>query len=255
MGNPESNPQDVLSKLTPEQREFIEELADRIRYFPDFISKETYESIFDRIHISGKTMLDLGAGFVHDGSEFPSQYSRALDDRGVSLVPLDKDSLSARSWGLLSENQESPEDGIAKPVQGDVFQLPFKDGKFDAAISVNIINLMHDRRSAHAFLSEACRVLKSGSSLIISSFGYSEARKAGELVYTDQAPIEEPLRVSDIKKEAINAGFAEVVDIPLDKKRINQALERFRIFLEEKGISFDSVDMAERAGLILNKPK
>lgn len=96
----------------------------------------------------GRTILDIGGG--------TGNYSVALRDAGFAVTHCDP------SPGMVSQALAKPTIGDALVATGEA--LPFKDGSFDCAIAIKVLNHVQDRP---AFMREARRVLLDGPLVLL----------------------------------------------------------------------------------------
>jgi len=75
----------------------------------------------------------FGGGRVFDAGAGTGRYARALADRGLQVVGLD---LSRK---MLERARGR---GLDRLAQGELTQLPFRDGTFDHAIAIHILHLV-----------------------------------------------------------------------------------------------------------------
>lgn len=200
----------------------FEELKDKIYYNADFVSRETYKEIFDGLDLKGKTILELGCGFIplHDQT-----YLREMDGRGANLIPIDRDSVRMSSWTLplSSEGRESQDETIIQPIQADIEDLPFVPSSVDGCISINLLNATRSVEEVKALTDHVYQVLKDGGFFLASTFGYLKfVLEDGSVKYNDNFSVGEIMSVEEIKKIIKESGFREIKDIPLDKEMINK---------------------------------
>lgn len=96
----------------------------------------------------GRSLLDIGGG--------TGNYSVALTEAGFVVAHCDP------SPGMVRRAASKPEIGAA--VAGDGQTLPFRDGSFDCAVAIKVLNHVGDR---DAFMREAKRVVRDGPVVLI----------------------------------------------------------------------------------------
>jgi SAM-dependent methyltransferase len=114
-----------------------------------------YEAVLDRIHVSGRRVLDVGCG--------AGTFLRLCADRGAHVTGLD-----AAAGMLEVAGERVPE---AELVLGDLQALPFPDGSFDVVTGFTSFFFADDIVVA---LAEAKRVARPGSPVAIEVFGRPE---------------------------------------------------------------------------------
>lgn len=115
-----------------------------------FVDKVERKALFNLLQPEpGELTLDVGCG--------TGRYVELLSKRGVRAIGLEPSSpmlvVAKERWG-----------GTASYVRAVAEQLPFRDGVFDAVLSVTTLEFVANVRAA---LSEAARVLKPGGRLVI----------------------------------------------------------------------------------------
>jgi SAM-dependent methyltransferase len=116
----------------------------------------TYQTAIDRLGIGdGQLVLDLGCG--------TGVFLRAAADRGAQVAGLDA------AEGLLSIARQRVPEAIL--LSGDMQELPFADDTFDVVTGFSAFFFADDMTRA---LSEACRVTKSGGTVLAQVFGRPE---------------------------------------------------------------------------------
>lgn len=199
----------------------FEDLKDKIYYNADFISRETYKKIFDKLDLKGKTVLELGCGFIPLHEE---TYLREMDNRGANLIPVDKDSVRMSSW-TLPPSQESREDEtetIIQPVQTQIENLPFGPSSVDGCISINLLN-EKSPEDIKVIAQHIYGVLKEEGFLLVSTFGYLRVSlEDGSVKYNDNFSADQIVSADQVKGILKEVGFSDLEDIPLDQERINK---------------------------------
>lgn len=223
-----------INGFEPYQKEILRGLEGKILNHPDFVAPETYGQIFDAADLkAGDTVLDLGAGYIHVLEDH--SYTHQLEDRGLVLIPVDDDVERLESWLLHPYHQRRENETVVRPVTADVTDTPFKDESVAFALSINLINAPIEK-DTEEILVEAHRILKPTGQLIISSFGYDKMQKPdGTVVYNNGFTEDQFVTAEDVKRMAIEVGFAEVEDLPLDQARIDAEFKSVQEFLEKKG--------------------
>jgi ubiquinone/menaquinone biosynthesis C-methylase UbiE len=112
---------------------------DRTRNLKPRVMDAVIAALSDELDNCGP-ILDLGAG--------TGRFTKPLQGRGVKVVGIDI------SNKMLCKARER---GTSNLVNGDVLELPFKDSKFDACLSVHLLHLIKDWTRA---LKEVARVSK-----------------------------------------------------------------------------------------------
>jgi ubiquinone/menaquinone biosynthesis C-methylase UbiE len=150
--------------------------SDNARIFQDYEGKD-YEGfwtgvgkryldrleqrIISEVLIGGDAILDIGAGFGRLGPCYISKFR------------------SAHMLEPASNLREAAQRTFGAAVQchaGNVYELPFPDGAFDAAL---MIRVFHHLGNPDVALNEVCRVLKPGGMLV---FSYSNKRNIARIV-------------------------------------------------------------------------
>ncbi len=246
-------------RMSKEQKaQFLEEHRNKRALFSrsyDFVSHETYEQIFSKLDLNGKTVINAGAGFSLSGYEITHGLQVANPE--VTLIPFDYTHHKTASWLLLEkEERDETNDSIQlEPVTGDVVALPFKDNSIDGYTSVNLINIPVVHITAETFVrdmfTEAHRVLKQGGFILISSFGYFKfIYKDGRIDYNNQISEDMMLTGGDIKEILSQAGFVEIQNIPLD----NEAIQDSRSSKNGRnGRALDTIEVVEPCAFLAFK--
>ena len=221
----------------------------------DFVSHETYEQLFEKLDLNGKTVINAGAGFSLSGYEITHGLQVANPE--VTLIPFDYIHHKTVSWLLLEkEEKDETNDSIQlEPVTGDVEALPFKDNSIDGYTSVNLINIPVVYITAENFVrtmfSEAHRVLKQGGFILISSFGYFKfIYKDGSVDYNNQINEDAVLTSETIKEILSQTGFTEIQSIPLDDEAIRDSRQ---VKNSRKGKEIDAVEVVEPCAFLAFK--
>lgn len=255
--NPNSHENYSDSQLKPESILQAAAMVDQLSYCADFISRETYDKVFDKLKVRNITMLDVGAGIVPVNPKFgASPYFEALKGRNVKLVPIEHDILRIHTWKLINSHNIVPGVSKAMPVQADVNALPFRESSVDGAISVNYINSFkkNAKESVNNFLEEIYRALKPGGFLIISTFGYTcQLSSRGDLTVNDKIPFNEFVTPAMVKELAKKVGFSKIEDVPLDKEDIERSRARWVKQDQEAGEDVTAILMEDPIGLLLKK--
>ncbi len=238
---------------------FVESvIKGRIGYCADFISKATYERLFDRLPVHGTKMLDIGAGAmplvqVRGGA---GTYLEALEDRGATVIPVERRTLPIHTWKPMRGETEPFGETRAMPVQADANALPFKAASVEGAISVNYINSFEKKakESVKNFLQEVYRTLKPKGFLIISTFGYTcSISSKGEMTVNNRIPFNEFVTAKMVKELAAEVGFTSSEDIPLDKQDIDRSRAKWLEDDQRQGKDVTGILMEEPIGLLLRK--
>ena len=102
----------------------------------------------------GRTVLEVGSG--------SGKISLELSRAGALTVLLDKSVAAVTSSAqLYSENGQ-----IALHTIGDLFELPYSDGTFDAVWSSGVLEHF-ERDGTEAGIREMCRVCKKGGTVLV----------------------------------------------------------------------------------------
>jgi len=113
----------------------------------------------DRLGVaSGDWLLDAGCG--------GGRHCFGAIDRGANVVGLDLDpeGLQIARAGIL-DRQRNGQKAAGGVLQGDVFSLPFPDGRFDRVVCSEVMEHVHDYRGA---IRELTRVLRPGGTMGIT---------------------------------------------------------------------------------------
>src|SRR3989442_3136004 len=97
----------------------------------------------------GRSRLDIGGG--------TGNYTLALREAGFAVTHCDP------SMGMVRRALSKLDNG-AQAVVADGQRLPFRDGRFDCAVAIKVLNHVADRRS---FMREATRVTRSGALIFV----------------------------------------------------------------------------------------
>lgn len=149
------------------------------------------EAALDLLEVSeGERVLDLGFG---GGVTF-----RPLIERGAIVTGVD------RAEDVIVAAERAHRDAIAakqlEVAVGEVQALPFPDGSFDAAVTVNTVYFWPE---LGAGLRELWRVLAPGGRLVVATRSGAAMKKVSREIFTVRAP-------EDIRAAIEAAGFAEV---------------------------------------------
>lgn len=236
--------------------ELITHLEARIkegkRYNDDYVSPETYVSIFDKLgDLKGKKILDLGAGLVQIGAPHGTFYLPAVERKGATLIPVDFEFSNIITWKI-----QQMDEGQIAPLQADAFDLPFKDGTVDGAIVVNLLNLhwssrgLNNHFQAGKLLREIARVTKKPGFVIISNFGYfGSVHENGKITYNNDIPEDQILPASEIRQLSEQNGFT-VEPIPLDQSRMTNSFNNLN---QQRAEDVERVEIVEPSALLLRK--
>lgn len=109
---------------------------------------------FDRLGLQpGEAVLDLGCG--------AGRHAFECLRRGAAVVALDADLVELKGvsglTAAMAEAGEAPDGASSIEVQGDACRLPFGDASFDRVIAAEVLEHLHDDRTAMA---ELARVLR-----------------------------------------------------------------------------------------------
>ncbi len=106
----------------------------------------------------GDWLLDAGCG--------GGRHCFGAFDTGANIVGLDLDpeGLALTRAGLL-QRQRDGNPRLAVTLQGNVFQLPFPDNRFDRVICSEVMEHVHDYEAA---IAELTRVLRPGGTMAIT---------------------------------------------------------------------------------------
>ncbi len=111
--------------------------------------------------VAGKVLLEAGSG--------SGVLSLELARRGAKVALLDRSPAALELSGQVFAAASLP----GQSVMGDVFEIPFPDGGFDAVWSFGVLE-HYTRREAAAALREMARVAKPGG-LVVVGVPYSRA--------------------------------------------------------------------------------
>jgi len=254
--------------LNPEQEKILSETLEAMKgsdviYSIDFVPLENYRKIFDSLgDLKGKMIIDLAAGFVPIGAGEGSKYFETLGHRGATLIPVEIDAQKAKSWRMLSPDMLSEEERelIAtkvEPVRANAFDLPFKTGSIDGALSINFFNLpLAEKKDLVPMLfSELNRVLKDDGFVVLSNFGYFKHTSAdGSVVYNNGIAENQIVTVKQLRQQAEESGF-QVLDIPLDNEKIKWAQDDLKRQALERNQKIKKVEIVEPTAMFLTKRK
>jgi SAM-dependent methyltransferase len=222
-------------RMSREQKKsYLVENGHKFFHNVDLVSAKTYQEIFAKLDLDGKTIINVGAGYsISPNYNGTSPIIEGLNEvaPNVTLIPIDYDHNRTRSWPLLETNDLDKDNNIKlEPVTGDATSLPFKDNSIDGYLSTNLINEPRKVETESVFvkkmLAEAYRVLQPGGFIIVSSFGYIWWKLAnGQIIYNDAIDIEEIVEKDKIKRLMIEAGFKDITEIALDQNEIDLTLK------------------------------
>lgn len=132
--------------------------------------ERVYEDMAERIALqkllpaSGKSFLDLGAGFGRLTNEYVDRFSEiTLFDYAKNLL-----NQAEQEWSLRQQKTH------LRFVQGDARKLPFPDAAFDVIISVR---MMHHILEVEEVVAEIKRVLRPSGCAIIEFANKSNAKE------------------------------------------------------------------------------
>jgi SAM-dependent methyltransferase len=103
--------------------------------------------------------LDSAGGSVLDAGMGPGQMCRDLADRGWTVSGLDV------SPGMVAHARAKVPEAAERIVVGDLRELPFPDGGFDAVVSSGVLDYVPDRAAA---VRELARVLRPGGLAVMT---------------------------------------------------------------------------------------
>lgn len=104
-------------------------------------------------------LLGEGSGSVLDVGMGPGRLSQELARRGFAVSGVDaSDEMVALARERLPEARE-------RLVQGDLLDLPFPDGSFDAVVATGVLEYVPDKQRA---VEELARVLRPGGLAVVS---------------------------------------------------------------------------------------
>jgi ubiquinone/menaquinone biosynthesis C-methylase UbiE len=144
---------------------------------------------------SPETLVELGIG---TGRSFDDLKKRSP----ISVIAVD---ISQKMLRMARKKAKSAKLD-ATMVQGDVLDLPFRDGAFDAALSTFLVNLLPPRRVPEA-LTEMVRVVAPGGRLVVAHLEVTSPalRKAwhfADKVFADSWGVMRPLDMTDFYEDA-----------------------------------------------------
>lgn len=172
----------------------------------------------------GMNVLDIGCG---NGRFYP-----LMKDRGVEYTGVDN------SLGLLEEARRAfPNTAF---VEGDATLLPFPDRSFDIAYSFATLHHVPSRALREKFIQEAARVLKPGSTFVLSVWELWTPKYFGKLL-------------RDAVRGLLGLTSLDIGDVMLTfgKAKHKRYLHAFtaselEALLEKNGFSVVGTDLAER---------
>ena len=144
-----------------------------LMYFSSHYGKlRARDRLLDDLHFQGnETVLDVGCG------------------RGLLLIGAAKRLSNGKAMGLdlwsqqdLADNRSTATmenariEGVEQRVEihnGDMRQMPFSDGMFDAIVSSNAIHNIYDREGRRRAINQIVRVLKSGGQVALLDFRHT----------------------------------------------------------------------------------
>jgi ubiquinone/menaquinone biosynthesis C-methylase UbiE len=106
------------------------------------------------VDLKGKKVLEVGAGTGRD--------SFALVGRGAEVYQLDYSENALRIITSIAKQENLP----VRPLCGDAFELPFRDGTFDIVMHQGLLEHFREQDASN-LIKENVRVLKRGGVLLV----------------------------------------------------------------------------------------
>lgn len=161
------------------------------------VDKIQKKIIFDFINsFMNKSILDLGCG--------TGRFSIELALANTNLISFDA------SFSMLQQLKDKTKDTNLNInlVNGNGYQLPFKDNTFDGCICINVLDHVSDQQR---FIKEICRILKKDGFLIINFSNF----------FSIYLPI--AISINLMKKSAQNEVYAEWISLKKMNKIFTQS--------------------------------
>lgn len=194
-------------------------------FYSDFVSPETYRNFFYNKNLSGKRVLDIGAGYpahsphlTRPKPDLASPLQEVLIEKEATIIPID-----------IAEEPLKKQRRVGREgAQGDMFQLPIRDGSIEGgAILINVLNASFSDGEKEVFmnqgevsqiLQEVYRVLKTEACLVVSNAGSAVFNFPGGMRW----PMEEnmPITIEVVKQIAESVGFKYIQSVPFDEQRV-----------------------------------
>jgi len=144
-----------------------------LMHFSSYCGKlQARDRLLDDLHLSGnETVLDVGCG---RGLLLIGAAKRLPNGKAVGLDLWNQQDLADNRSTATMENARL--EGVDQRVEvhnGDMRQMPFADGTFDAIVSSNAIHNIYDRDGRRQAINQIVRVLKSGGQVALLDFRHT----------------------------------------------------------------------------------
>jgi len=210
------------------------------RLYADFVNPKEYKKLLETRDLQDKKVLDIGAGFptpkepsLKEKVPLASGLQEVLENLGAKIIAVD----------VAEEAAKRQKEVGRASVLGSAFELPFKDESIDGgAIILNLFNASFEgmwdeeifitQEECKRILEEVYRVLKPGTFVIVSNWGYAIVI-IDNLIRMTGPRDSEIITPEIIKRLAEEVGFRKIRNISLDRKRFELAIKLAKEYYPE----------------------